>query len=57
MKSFRIFKDSAPLSLVIKQSVQENTSCEQQPFHWGPRFHKGVGAKGRIQPLESRNKV
>ena len=41
MKTFRIFEDSAPFSLVIKQSVQGNTCSEQQPFHWGARFHIG----------------
>ena len=43
-KRFRIFEDSAPFSLLIKQSVQENTSSEQQPFHWGPDSTLGVGA-------------
>ena len=57
MKRFRIFEDSAPFSLVIKQSVQENTSSEQQPFHRGPRFHIGCRGLGRFQPLEPRNKV
>ena len=57
MKRFRIFEDSAPFSLVIKQSVQGNTSSEQQPYHWGPRFHIGCRGPGRIQPLEPRNKV
>ena len=54
---FKNIEDSAPFSLVIKQSVQENTSSEQQPFHWGPRFHIGCSVLGRIQPLEPRNKV
>ena len=44
MKRFRIFEHSAPFSLVIKQSVQENTSSEQQPFHWGPDSTLAVGA-------------
>ena len=57
MKRFRIFEDSAPFTLVIKQSVQENTSSEQQLFHWGHRFHIGCRGLGRIQPLEPRNKV
>ena len=57
MKKFRIFEDSAPFSLVIKQSVQGHTSSEQQPFHWGPLFHIGCRGLGRIQPLEPRNKV
>ena len=46
MKRFRIFEDSAPFSLVIKQSVQEITSSEQEPFYWGPRFH--IGCKGLV---------
>ena len=46
MKRFRFFEESAPFSLVIKQSVQENTSSEQQPFHGAPPFHIGVGAWG-----------
>ena len=54
MKRFRIFEDSAPFSLVIKQSVQENTSSEQQPFHWGPRFHIGCRGLGRIQTLRPK---
>ena len=57
MKRFRIFEDSAPFSLVIKQSVQENTSSKQQPFHWGPRFHIVCRGLGRIQPVEAGNKV
>ena len=57
MKRFRIFEDSAPFSLVTKQSVQENTSSEQQPFPWGPRFQIVCRGLGRIQPLEPRNNV
>ena len=57
MKRSRMFEDSAPFPLVIKQSVQEITSSEQQPFHWGPRFDIGCRGLGRIQPLEPRNKV
>ena len=48
MKKFRIFEDSAPFFLAIKQSVQENTSSEQQPFHWGPRFHTACKSLGSI---------
>ena len=48
MKKFRILEDSAPFFLEIKQSVQENNSSEQQPFHWGPRFHIGCRGLGRI---------
>ena len=44
MKRFRIFEDTAPFALVIKQSIKENTSSEQQPFHCGPRFHIGCRA-------------
>ena len=54
MKTFRIYEESAPFSLVIKQSNQENTSSEQQPFHWGPQFHIGCRGLGSIQPLEPR---
>ena len=41
------FRGLSVLPLVIMQSVQENTSIEQQPFHCGPRFHIRVGAWGR----------
>ena len=44
------FSSSQRLSLVIKQSVQENTSSEQQPFHWDPDFTLGVGAWGGSSP-------
>ena len=57
MKRFRIYEDSAPFSMVIKQSVQEITSSEQQPFPWGPRFYNGCRGLGRIQPLVKRNNV
>ena len=57
MKRVKIFEDSAPFSLVIKQSVQENTSSEQQPFNWGPRFHIGCMGLGRIQHLEPKQSV
>ena len=57
MKRFRIFEDSVPFSLVIKQSVQESTASEQQLLHWGLRFHIGYRGLGRIQPLEPRNKA
>ena len=57
MKRVRIFEDSAPFSLVIKQSVQENTSSEQQHLHWDPDSTLGVGAwASRIQPLEQERK-
>ena len=46
MKRFRIFEDSAPFSLVIKQIVQENTSSEQQPFTGEPVSTLGVGSWG-----------
>ena len=57
MKRVKIFEDTAPFSLVIKQSVQENTSTEQQAFHWGPDSTLGVGAWGGSKPLEIRKKV
>ena len=56
-KRSRIFEDSAPFLLVIKQSVQENTFSEHQPFHWGPRFHYGCMGLRRFQHLEQRKKV
>ena len=52
-------QDFRGLSAVLignKQSVQENTSSEQQPFHWGPRFHIGWRGLGRIQPLNQETK-
>ena len=55
-KRSRIFEDSAPFLLVIKQSVQENTFSEHQPFHWGPRFHYGCMGLRRFQHLEQRKK-
>ena len=57
MKKVRIFEDSAPFSLVIKvikQSVQGNTSSEQQPFHWGPDSTLVVGA-GEDPALRTKN--
>ena len=42
--------------MVIKQSVQENTSSEQQPFHWGPRFHIGCRASGGSSPEKQETK-
>ena len=54
MQRFRIFEDSAPFSLVIKHGIHENTSSEQQPFHWDPRFHIGCRGLGRIQPLTKK---
>ena len=50
MKRFRIFEDSAPFSLEIKQSVQENTSSEQQFFTGDPDSTLGVGAWGGSSP-------
>ena len=50
MKRFRIFEDSVPFSLVIKQSVQKNTSTERQAFHWVPDSTLGVGAWGGSSP-------
>ena len=57
MKKFRIFEDSAPFSLVIKQSIHDNTSSEQQPLHWGSQYHIVWRGLGKIQPIEPRNKV
>ena len=56
MKRFRIFEDSAPFSLVIKQSVQENNSSEQQPFHWDPDSILGVGDWGGSSPYNQETK-
>ena len=56
MKRFRIFEDSAPFSLVIKQSVQKNTSSEQQAFHWVPDSTLGVGAWGGSSPSNQETK-
>ena len=50
MKIFRILEDSAPFSQVIKQSVQENTFSEQQPFTGDPDSTLGVGAWGGSSP-------
>ena len=46
MKTLRIFEDSPPFALVIKQSIQEKTSSEQQPFHWDPDSTLGVVSWG-----------
>ena len=46
------FRGLCALLIVIKQSVQENASSKQQPFHWGPLFHIGCRGLGRIQLLE-----
>ena len=56
MKRFRIFEDSAHFSLIIKQSVQENTSIEQQPFNRGPRLHIGCRGLGRIHRKNQETK-
>ena len=56
MKRFRIFEDSVPFSLVIKQSIQENTSIEQQPFHWDPDSTLVVGAWGGSSPKNQETK-
>ena len=50
MKRFRIFEDSAPFSLVIKQSVQENTSSNRSLFNGDPDSILGVGAWGGSSP-------
>ena len=56
MKRFRIFEDLAPFLLVIKQSIQEKTSSEQQPFHWDPDSTLGVGAWGGSSPENQETK-
>ena len=50
MKRYTIFEDSAPISLVIKESVQENTSSEQNLFTRDPDSTLGVGAWGGSSP-------
>ena len=35
---------------------EKNTSSEQQPFHWGPRFHIGCRGLGRFQDLDQETK-
>ena len=50
MKKFKNFEDSAPFLLVLMKSVQENTSSEQQLFHWAPYSTLGVGAWGGSSP-------
>ena len=44
MKRFRIFEDSAPFSLVIKQSVQETPAANSSLFTWDPDSTLGVWA-------------
>ena len=51
------FRGLSALLIGNKASVQENTSSEQQPFHWVPRIHIGYRGLGMIQALEPRNKV
>ena len=53
MKRFRIFEDSAPFSLVITQSVQENTSANSSLFTGDPDSTLGVGA-GEDPALRSK---
>ena len=56
MKRFRIFEESAPFSLVIKQSVQENTSSDQQFFNGDPDSTLGVGAWRGSSPYNQETK-
>ena len=56
MKRFRIFEDSAPFSLVIKQSVQENTSRNSSLFTVEPDSTMGVGAWGGSSPYNQETK-
>ena len=44
MKRFRILEDSAPFSLVIKQSVHGNTSKNSSLFTGDPDSTLGEGA-------------
>ena len=50
------FRGLSALLIGNKASIQGNTSSEQQPFHWGPRFHIGCRGLGRTQPLEPETK-
>ena len=51
MKRFRIFEDSVPFSLVIKQSVQKNTPPANSSLFTGdPDSTLGVGAWGGSSP-------
>ena len=50
------FRGLSALLIGNKAELPENTSSEQQPFDWGPRFHSGCRVLGRIQPLEPRTK-
>ena len=50
MKKFRIFEDSAPFSMVIMQSVQENTTSDSSLFTGDPESTLGVGASGGSSP-------
>ena len=44
MKRFRIFVDSAPFLLGIKQNVQENTPANVSLLTWDPDSTLGVWA-------------
>ena len=50
MKTFRIFEESAPFSLVIKQSVEGNTSSL---FTGDPESTLGVGP-GKVPALRTK---
>ena len=50
MKRFRIFEDSAPFSLVIKQSVQKTPTVNSSLFTGDPDSTLVVGAWGGSRP-------
>ena len=50
------FRGLSALLIGNKAEHRENTSSEQQPFPWGPRFHFGRRGLGMIQPLEAKTK-
>ena len=50
MKRFRIFEDSAPFSLVIKQCVRETPPANSSLFTGDPDFTWAVGAWGGSSP-------
>ena len=50
MKRFRIFEDSAPFSLVIKQSFQETPPANSRLFTGDPDSTMDVGAWGGSSP-------
>ena len=50
MKRFRIFKDSAPFSLVIKQSGRKTLAANSSLFTGVPDSTLGVGAWEGFSP-------